>query len=83
LLRHARFAVVACFGVLGVANGVWLARIPAVKQQLALSDGRLGLALLAGPAGLILIIPFAGRIVHRTGGRSPPWWPASAWRCCR
>ena len=41
--------MVAYFVVLGVANGVWLARIPAVKQGLRLSDGALGLALLAAP----------------------------------
>jgi MFS family permease len=59
------------FAVLGVANGAWLARIPAVKQQLGLSDGSLGLALLAAPAGLIVVIPLAGRLVHHFGSRIP------------
>jgi MFS family permease len=64
-------AVVAYFAMLGVANGVWLARIPAVKGNLGLSDGVLGLALLAAPAGLVAVVPFAGRIVHRAGSRRP------------
>jgi hypothetical protein len=41
---------------------VWLARIPAVKHHLNLDDGQLGLALLAAPAGLVLLMPLAGRL---------------------
>jgi MFS family permease len=63
--------VVAYFAVLGVANGVWLARIPAVKEHLHLTDGVLGLALLAAPAGLVAAAPAAGRIVQRSGSRRP------------
>ena len=61
----------AYFAVLGVANGVWLARIPAVKQNLHLSDGVLGLALLAAPAGLVVVVPFTSRIIGRAGSRRP------------
>ena len=61
--------MVTYFVVLGVANGVWLARIPAVKQELHLSDGTLGLALLAAPAGLVVAAPIASRIAHRAGSR--------------
>ena len=61
--------MVAYFAMIGVANGVWLARIPAVKQDLHLSDGALGLALLAAPAGLVVAVPIASRIAHRTGSR--------------
>jgi MFS family permease len=63
--------VVAYFAVLGVPTGVWLSRIPAVKQNLHLTDGVLGLALLAAPAGLVVVVPFAGRIVHRAGSMRP------------
>ncbi len=68
-LHRARVAVVAYFAVLGVASGVWLARIPAVKQDLGLGDAALGFALLAAPAGLIVAAPIAGRIAHRAGSR--------------
>ena len=71
--------MVAYFAVLGVANGVWLARIPAVKQDLHLTDGVLGLALLAAPAGLVVVVPFTGRIVHRAGSRRPT---VIAGTCC-
>ncbi len=70
-MRRARISVVAYFGVLGVANGVWLARIPAIKQHLHLSDSLLGLALLAAPAGMVIAVPLAGRIVHKAGSRLP------------
>jgi MFS family permease len=70
-LLQARVAVLAYFAVLGVANGVWLARIPAIKQDLHLTDGLLGVALLASPAGLVLVVPFASRVVHRFGSRRP------------
>jgi MFS family permease len=70
-LQRARLAVIGYFAVLGVASGVWLARIPAIKQDLHLSDGLLGVALLAGPAGLVAVVPVASRVVHRYGSRRP------------
>jgi MFS family permease len=70
-LRRARLAVVVYFAMLGVANGVWLSRIPAVKASLQLSDGVLGVALLSAPAGLVVVVLFSSRIVHRFGSRRP------------
>lgn len=55
------------FLLMGLTTAVWVARIPAVKERLSLSDGRLGLALLAAPAGLILATLVAGRLVDRYG----------------
>jgi MFS family permease len=57
------------FALLGLANGVWLARIPAIKQSLQLTDGVLGLALLSSPAGLVVVVLVASRIVHRAGSQ--------------
>jgi MFS family permease len=70
-LRRARLAALAFFAVLGLSNGVWVARIPAVKQQTGLSDGLLGLTLLAAPVGLVLVVLLAGRTVDRFGSRIP------------
>ncbi len=50
-LRSGRAAVLAYFAVLGLAEGLWVARIPGVKAQLHLTDGVLGASLLVGPAG--------------------------------
>jgi hypothetical protein len=44
-LRHSRIAILGYFFILGVAFTAWSARLPAIKQSLHLSDGRLGLAL--------------------------------------
>lgn len=73
-LRRARLAVLAYFIVLGLADGVWLARIPAVKQHLGLSDGLLGVALLASPVGLVIVATFADRVIDRFGSA----WPTMA-----
>jgi MFS family permease len=70
-LRRAQLAVLAYFGVLGVASGDWLARIPAIKHGLGLSDGSLGVALLAGSAGQVVAAIMAGRVVRRVGSRHP------------
>jgi fucose permease len=44
-----------------------MARIPAVKSQAHLSDGMLGVALLAVPVGLVLGAALAERLVDRVG----------------
>jgi MFS family permease len=64
-------AVLAFFALLGITNGDWLARIPALAHGLHLSDGMLGLVLLAGPAGSFAVAPVAGALVDRIGSRIP------------
>ncbi|HEX9032223.1 MAG TPA: MFS transporter [Streptosporangiaceae bacterium] len=63
--------MIAYFVVLGITNGDWLARIPALAHGLHLSDGMLGLALLAGPAGSFAVASIAGAFIDRTGSRTP------------
>ncbi len=46
---------------------MWGARLPAIKESLHLSDGRLGLALFAMPAGSVLTLPVSGRVANRVG----------------
>jgi MFS family permease len=50
-----------------VVLAVWITRIPAIKGRLHLSDGVLGIALFAIPAGLLLVTLVAGRLVDRFG----------------
>ena len=66
-LRRARIAVFGYFFILGVATATWAARLPAIKGSLHLSDGRLGLALFAVPAGAVLTLAVSGRIADRFG----------------
>ena len=66
-LRWSRIAILGYFFVLGVATATWSARLPAIKESLRLSDGRLGLALFAVPAGGVLTLALSGRIADRFG----------------
>jgi len=71
LARRARLAILAFFAVLGLTNGDWLVRIPALAHGLHLSDGMLGLTLLAAPAGSVAVASLAGTLVDRVGSRAP------------
>jgi MFS family permease len=66
-------AVLAYFVILGLAEGIWIARIPALKARLNLADSLLGASLLAGPAGLVLVMPLAGRLADRFGSARLIW----------
>jgi MFS family permease len=66
-LRRARIGVLVYFFVLGAATATWSARLPAIKESLHLSDGRLGLVLFAVPAGSVLTLAMSGRLVDRFG----------------
>ena len=66
-LRWSRVSIGGYFFILGVAFAVWGTRLPAIKESLRLSDGRLGLALFAMPAGSVLTLPVSGRIADRVG----------------
>jgi MFS family permease len=59
--------VTAYFCLFGVVLAVWITRIPAIKARLRLSDGVLGIALFAIPAGLLLVTLVVGRLVDRFG----------------
>ena len=59
--------MLAYFVLLGVTEGMWIARIPGVKAGLHLSNGLLGASLLVGPAGLVAVMPVAGRLSDQFG----------------
>lgn len=67
--RAARLAVATIFFTNGVVLANWIARIPDVKQQLALSEGSLGLALLCAGAGALVSQPTAGWLISRVGSQ--------------
>ena len=68
-VRRARGAVTAIFFLNGLLFGAWAARIPAIRDRLALSDGELGLALAFLPVGAIIAMPLAGALAARAGSR--------------
>jgi MFS family permease len=67
---HARVAVTSLFLAHGLLFGTWVARIPAVQEDLELGEGELGLALLFLTLGAMLAMPVAGWIVAREGSRA-------------
>lgn len=59
--------MIAVFFVQGFLFASWTAHIPRVQQNLGLSNGRLGLALLGAPVGSVLALVLAGRLLTRGG----------------
>jgi MFS family permease len=68
-LRRARVATAALFFANGCGLGSWLPHIPDVKIWHMLSDGVLGLALLAIAAGAVASLPIAGALTACYGSR--------------
>ncbi|MCM2418230.1 MFS transporter [Streptomyces sp. RKAG293] len=69
-LRRAHIAIATVFAVHGSVTGNFATRIPWIKDQLDLSAGQLGLALVFPAVGASLAMPLAGRIMHRFGSRA-------------
>ncbi|WP_336920693.1 MFS transporter [Aquipuribacter sp. SD81] len=68
-VRAATLSVYAVFAANGVLISGLLARLSAVREDLALSPQQLGLLLLAGSVGSLLALPTAGALVQRLGVR--------------
>ena len=68
-LSRARVSVTVLFVVHGALFGSFAARIPAIKNDLGLGEGALGLALLCMTLGSLVSMPLAGGLVAREGSR--------------
>jgi MFS family permease len=68
-IGRARLAVTSLFLAHGLLFGTWVARIPAVQDDLELGEGELGVALLFVTFGAVLAMPVAGWIVAHEGSR--------------
>jgi MFS family permease len=67
VVRHARNAVMLSFLLNGFGFATWVSRIPEARHELALTNGQLGLLLLAISAGSLLAMPSTGTLVARFG----------------
>ncbi|WP_374557440.1 MFS transporter [Micromonospora sp. RHAY321] len=67
IVRLARNGVAVTFTLNGLAVGSWFSRVPAVREALDLSAGRLGLLLLAMSVGALLAMPTSGLLAQRLG----------------
>jgi MFS family permease len=68
-LRRARLAVLGAFAVAGATIGSWGSRIPAVRNELELSEGALGTALLGASVGAVAGAWLGGMAERRFGSR--------------
>ena len=66
-VERAKVAVAASFALNGFAFASWIARVPAARDRLSLSEAGLGLLLLCMSAGSVLALPATGALVHRFG----------------
>ncbi len=69
-VTQARWAVAAMFAIHGTVSGSFAARLPWIADNLNMSEGQLGLALVMPAIGSLSTMPFAGGIVARFGGRA-------------
>lgn len=60
-------ALLLAFGAFGSFWGAWAALLPAIRDDVGVDDGQLGLALAAIAATALPAMPFAGRLVDRLG----------------
>lgn len=67
--QRAKVAVAVVFALNGLALASWLARVPAVRDELGLSTAELGLLLLCLSAGSVTAIVLSGAVVTRLGPR--------------
>lgn len=68
-LGRMRMAVGAFYFAMGLTFAGWASRIPDIQQALSLSDGRLGIALFAIPAGQLVMMAVSGYLVAKLGSR--------------
>ncbi len=69
-LATLRLAMRVLFFAMGSVFGSWASRIPDVKRALNLSDGALGLALFAGPAGEFCAVAVTALVIRRIGSKA-------------
>ena len=61
--------VMGIFFIQPFVLGVWLALIPEVQSGLNLDASQLALALMGTPAGMLITLPFSGKVVNTFGIR--------------
>ena len=69
-LRRARVGVSLAFLLFGAVYFTWAARLPAIKDDLGLSNGELAVALIGLGAGALAGLQLGGVLVPRIGSRA-------------
>lgn len=68
-LRARRISISLLFFFFGFTFASWASRIPAIQQQLHLSEAGLGAVLLSMPVGSFIALPFSGYLSSKFGSR--------------
>jgi fucose permease len=66
-IARARAAVLTVFALNGLLMATVISRVPATRDRLDLTSGRLGLVLLAMSGGAVLALPLTGALATRLG----------------
>ncbi|MDQ3924529.1 MAG: MFS transporter [Actinomycetota bacterium] len=67
--RRARIGTATCFLLTGFIFATFASRVPAVKENLGLTNGQLAIGFVGLNAGAILGLQLGGMLVPRTGSR--------------
>jgi MFS family permease len=68
-LRRWRWAIMAAFGLGGVTVTAWGPRLPALKAELGIGTGTIGLLLGGATVGAIVGLVVSAPVLHRLGSR--------------
>jgi MFS family permease len=69
-LKRLRRANAVYFFISGFGYSSWTSRIPGIKESLKLNDAHFGTLLFMMPVGLILTIPFTGKLLDHYKSRT-------------
>jgi MFS family permease len=69
-LRRLRQANAVYFFISGFGYSSWTSRIPGIKESLKLNDAHFGTLLFMMPVGLILTMPFTGKLLDHYKSRT-------------
>ncbi len=67
--RRARIGAATCFLLTGFIFATFASRVPAVKENLGLTNGQLAIGFVGLNDGAILGLQLGGMLVPRTGSR--------------
>jgi MFS family permease len=70
-LRTAHVAIAVAFVAFGTVDGTWVARLPAIKDNLGLDSVELGLVILAVSLSATVLLTGSGWFSSRYGGPGP------------
>ena len=68
-LRRWQWAIMAAFGLGGVTVTAWGPRLPALKAELGIGTGTIGLLLGGATVGAIVGLVVSAPVLHRLGSR--------------